>query len=124
MSWVTERWTPRDVRQERGALKPSAKTRAFGAVVATAGPPATQPSGIDDGSAAYAAQSGVGAPSPTQKNCDSELTRPVDDCANDASESGIGLRNSPPPPRTIHFGGSPSAWPRVQLKPARGLRCF
>ena len=104
-------------------------------------------SGIAVVSAAYADQSGTGTPLPMQISSVADPASPVAFCADATSPPGIGLRNSPAPPRMMSAGCEPMAGPPnppragrppaprtlvsarmppppiVQVKPARGLRC-
>src|SRR6185437_263064 len=93
--------------------------------------------GIDDGSAAYADQSGVGAADPTQVNARPAFPMPVARSAGSSAAAPMSGRNSPTPPLRIPrignvivpVGCDPATMlpPRaifgayVQAKPSRGL---
>src|SRR6266513_3717959 len=77
--------------------------------------------GIVDGSARYAAQSGVGAADPTQVNSDCPLLSPVALSAVANNCGGAVPRNSPQPPRRVSGGGPNCDSPMKTVKPARGL---
>src|SRR5690242_13860105 len=72
-----------------------------------------------EGSSRYAFQSGVGVEVPAQKSWVSAAPF-TEAAALAASANGIGLRNSPAPPRMVQAGG-PLVGVVLQLKPKRGL---
>src|SRR5690242_2223947 len=84
------------------------------------GPPDAAPlahaSGMLEGSAAYAAQSGIGTPAPMHTSCDWLFGKPVAVNADANIGNGNVPRNSPMPPRKMY--GCPPKPPPAPPKPA------
>src|SRR5688572_33337341 len=75
-----------------------------------------------EGSWRYESQFGIGAAAPTQKSWVSAAVSPVADWAAAARLAGIGLRNSPIPPRRVSAGGPCAEVPGVRVNRARGQK--